>query len=400
MTATYDVVIAGGGLAGTALAALLSQHGDCAGLRVALIEPKPFSPGEHKEGFDPRVIALTEASRGLLAKLGTWPALAGPRACPYHRMVVRDSEGTGVVAFDCADVGRPDLGHIVENGRVLAGLLDTLAQSRVTVLSPAAIADIGVDDDGVVVTLADGGQLETALLVGADGARSLVRQRCDFRVRQWDYGHSAIVATICTSEDHGYTARQWFMASGPLAFLPLRTDEGDCHYSSIVWSQQREEADRLMALPDHAFCHELSRASERALGEVVSVSRRFAFPLRQHHAVDYVQPGIALVGDAAHSIHPLAGQGANLGFADVAVLAEEIARGARRGLSPGDLSVLQRYQRRRKPENLAMMAAMETFKRLFEQEAPWLRLLRNQGMNSFNRLSPVKNRVIRRAMGL
>lgn len=400
MTATYDVIIAGGGLAGTALAALLSQDSDCAGLRIALIEPKPFSTEDRSEGFDPRVIALTEASRSLLSELGVWPLVAGPRACPYHRMVVRDSEGTGVVTFDCADVGRPDLGHIVENGRVLAGLLDTLAQSRVTVRSPAAIADIGVDDDRVVVTLGDGEQLETSLLVGADGTRSLVRQRCDFRVRQWDYGHNAIVATIRTDQAHGYTARQWFMVSGPLAFLPLRTDEGDCHHSSIVWSQQRDEADRLMALPDDVFRQALSRASESVLGEVTFVSRRFAFPLRQHHAVDYAQPGIALVGDAAHGIHPLAGQGANLGFADVGALVEEVARGIRRGLSPGDLSVLQRYQRRRKPENLAMMAAMETFKRLFEQEAPWLRLLRNQGMNRFNRLAPIKNRVIRRAMGL
>jgi len=172
------------------------------------------------------------------------------------------------------------------------------------------------------------------------------------------------------------------------------------HHCSIVWSQDTAEAERLMSLDDEQFCSALSRASEHCLGDVHEVEKRFAIPLRQRHAKDYVIPRVALIGDAAHSIHPLAGQGVNLGFADIEVLAEEIARGANREIDLGDLSVLKRYQRRRKPENLATMAAMEGFKRLFAAQPPAVRLLRNMGMSTLNELTPVKNQLIKIAMGL
>jgi len=189
------------------------------------------------------------------------------------------------------------------------------------------------------------------------------------------------------------------MPTGPLALLPLN-NQGDLHHSSIVWSQQPSIAEGLMALDDGQFCDELTRASERCLGVVTSVSRRYKFPLRQNHAVDYVLPRVALVGDAAHTIHPLAGQGVNLGFADVAALADEVTRARMRDIDVGDESILKRYQRRRKPENLATMGAMEGFKNLFSADQLPLRLLRSLGMSQLDKMTPLKNEIIKRAMGL
>lgn len=397
----FDVLIAGGGLVGAALAVILGRHPLAQNLRIAVVETKPFTADLRGELFDPKVIALAEASRKLLEEAGIWTDDLARHACPYRRMVVRDSAGTGCVEFDSAEVHRADLGHIVENSALLAPMHRAIESMANTQFVYQAIADVQRNGEAgdLILELADGRTLTAPLVVAADGANSLVRERCGFALRSWDYGHSAIVATLRCEQPHGFSARQWFMASGPLAFLPLRTQNQDCHHVSIVWSQNHDEAQRLMALDDGDFCRELAFASESALGEVQSTSRRFVFPLRQRHAVDYVQPGVVLVGDAAHSIHPLAGQGVNLGFADVAVLVEELARAVERGLPHWHLSALERYQRQRKPANLAMMGAMEGFKRLFAAQQPLLRMVRNDGMGLFNRLSPLKNQLVRKAMG-
>ncbi len=396
-----DVLIAGGGLVGAALAVALGQHPVTRVLRIAVVEAKPFSAELHGEPFDPRVVALAEAARLQLATAGIWTDALARRACPYRRMVVRDGAGTGRIAFDSAEVRRPDLGHIVENSALLEPLHRAIGELAGTRFIYGSIVDVerrgGAGD--LLVRLADGAVLTAPLVVAADGANSLVRERCGFALRSWDYGHSAIVATARGDRSHDFTARQWFTDHGPLAFLPLRTAAGDSRHVSIVWSQEHDEAARLMALDGDAFGRELGLAAEYSLGAIESVSRRFVFPLRQRHAVDYVQPGVVLVGDAAHAIHPLAGQGVNLGFADVAVLVEELGRAMERGLAFNHPSALERYQRRRKPANLAMMAAMEGFKRLFDPAPPWVRVLRNDGMNLLDRLAPVKNRLIRQAMG-
>jgi len=270
---------------------------------------------------------------------------------------------------------------------------------------PEASARIGLDE---------GSQLTADLLVAADGAQSRLRDLAGFGVREWAYGQKAIITSVRTERPHGYTARQRFMHTGPLAFLPLQwrpsgtggevpESDGrawDSHYSSIVWSADSRLAEELMALDDAAFCRRLTRDFEARLGAVEACDRRYAIPLYQRHARNYVRPGVALVGDAAHSIHPLAGQGVNLGLKDVAALARQLNRGLERGLPLSEPSLLRRYQRQRLGDNLGMMAVMESFKHLFGSTAPEWIWLRNEGLRRVDALPLVKNTLARKAMGV
>ncbi|MCP5163500.1 MAG: UbiH/UbiF/VisC/COQ6 family ubiquinone biosynthesis hydroxylase [Pseudomonadales bacterium] len=399
----FDVVIVGAGIAGSALAVALAGHD----LTVALVEAQPLVPPSLPAAvdvgsFDPRVSALTPRSRQLLQELGAWEAIAAYRQCPYTHMTVWDADGTGCIEFDCAEVGAPALGHIVENRAIVSALLQSVERAAdITAFGGVGLQDCRRDQSAQLMQLqlADGTALRAGLLVAADGALSRVREMLAFRTREWDYGHRAIVTTVQVERSHGGTARQRFLPSGPLAFLPLPGAAG-AHYCSIVWSLRDELVDDLLALDERAFCVALGDAFENRLGEVQACAPRYAFPLRQRHAVDYIQPGVALVADAAHTIHPLAGQGINLGLQDVAVLAEEVLAGRARGSNPGQAEILRRYQRRRKGDNLVMMAAMDGFKRLFEQQALPVRWLRNAGMRGVGRLKPLKQQLIRHAMGV
>lgn len=398
----FDVVIVGAGIAGAALAVALSGEG----LSIALVEAQsldrpdlPQARGLHD--FDPRVSALTPRSRGFLETLGAWQSIADYRYCAYRHMTVWDAEGTGKIEFDRSEVDAAELGHIVENRAIVSALLSRAsAATDVHIVSPAALQSCTrVDSSGMLLELETGQTLVADLLVAADGAMSRVRQMMGFQSREWDYGHRAIVSTVEVSRTHEATAWQRFLPSGPLALLPLPEVDGH-HYCSIVWSLQEHLVDELLALDEQAFCVELERACEARLGAVLGTSPRFAFPLRQRHAVDYVQQGVALVADAAHTIHPLAGQGINLGLQDVAVLAREIVVGYHNGVRPGQLALLRRYQRQRKGENLMMMSAMDGFKRLFEQQSLPLRWLRNMGMRTVDQIPPLKQQLMRHAMGL
>lgn len=398
----FDVAIIGAGIAGSALAAALSGSQ----LSIALVEAQPLVAPElptecDLSHFDPRVSALTPRSRTLLDRLGAWEAIANYRQCSYRHMTVWDAEGTGQIEFDSADVNVPALGHIVENRAITRALIQRVSGAAdITLFSQAPLQSCTrTDDSRMLVELESGDCLEVGLLVAADGANSPVREMMGFQTREWDYGHRAIVTTVQLEKSHADTAWQRFMPTGPLAFLPLPSAD-DQHFCSIVWSLAEDKVDELLALEDDAFCAELERALEHRLGRVLACSRRFAFPLRQRHALDYVQPGVALVADAAHTIHPLAGQGINLGLQDIAVLAEEILAGRDRNAHPGQIEVLRRYQRRRKGENLLMMAAMDGFKRLFEQQSLPLRWLRNAGMRGVGQLGPLKQQLMRHAMGL
>ncbi len=400
-----DVVIVGGGLVGSALALALSSLP----LRIVVVESQPREsvlqapkPAEQVSDFEPRVSALTEGTRRLLEDLGAWSSVEAGRCCPYRHMHVWDAEGTGAIHFEAAELQMTHLGHIVENRFVVKALLErALERPQVTWLDAEQVRQWRpLKANGAAVMLRDGRWLEASLVVGADGANSRIRQWAGLPTREWDYDQQAIVCTVELSASHEYTAWQRFMTSGPVAYLPLRNEAGSDRFASIVWSQDVAEASRLMNLDEGEFRSELGLALEHRLGEVVAISQRYAIPLRQRHARDYVRPGVALVGDAAHTIHPLAGQGVNLGFADVAVLADEIRRGLERDLPPGHMAVLRRYQRRRKVENLSLMAAMEGFKQLFGRDELPLRWLRNTGMRWLDGQHMLKNRVAAEAMGV
>lgn len=402
-----DVIIVGAGLAGSSLACALAQGDD--NLRIALIESQAAAPlaaslEDKVASYDPRVSALTLASQQFLEGLGAWSALSEQRLGAYRQMHVWDAEGTGFVDFSAADIQQPQLGHIVENRLLVANLMAELTNLlNVHCLMPAKLAAMHYEEGVRRVILEDGREVQAPLLIAADGANSFIRRIAGLETREWDYQHHAMVATVKTAKHHQYTAWQRFLSSGPLAFLPLGNTVEKVgtsgHFCSIVWSTSPEQAEQLMALDDSAFSDALGEAFEYRLGAIQAVSRRFSFPLRQRHAKAYIQPGLALVGDAAHTIHPLAGQGINLGFSDVQVLAEEILRARKRAVPLSDDSILQRYQRRRKGDNLAMMAAMEGFKGLFAEPRLSVRWLRNAGMRAFNQAAPLKRAVIRRAMG-
>jgi len=399
-TQQFDILIVGGGMIGSALALGLSRQG----WQVGLIEGAPAAslmapaePASSVDDFEPRVSAISLASQRLLEELGAWPKVQGSRHCGYREMTVWDGDGTGRIHFDAAELHARSLGTIVENRNIVRALFESLSDSSVQLLDGVRVKAWSRERG---VELEDGRRLAARLVVGADGALSRLRQWSGLATREWDYDQQAIVCTVRTSQNHRYTAWQRFSPTGPLAFLPLLNEAGDEHFCSIVWSQDTLEARRLMALETESFRKELEAAIERELGEVLAVSRRFAFPLRQRHAKDYIADGLALVGDAAHTIHPLAGQGANLGYGDVRALLDELERARELGLAPDDASVLARYQRRRKGENLAMMAAMEGFKQLFARDELPVRWLRNTGMRWLNQLAPLKNRIAAEAMGI
>lgn len=398
-----DILVVGGGMVGSALALGLSRQGWNVGLvegseRETLLQAS--AKATDVDGFDPRVSAISVASQRLLEQLGVWGAITADRHCPYQTMTVWDGDGTGRIQFEAAELRAPALGTIIENPRIVRALFSALADSNVELIDGVKVTGWWQDEDARGVRLENGQSLGARLVVAADGAHSRLRQWVGLPTREWDYGQQAIVCTVRTAQSHRFTAWQRFSPTGPLAFLPLLTESGDEHFCSIVWSQDTEEARRLMALGNNAFRAELESAIERELGAVEVVSRRYAFPLRQRHAKDYITTGFALVGDAAHTIHPLAGQGANLGYGDVRALLDELAQARKAGIDPDNELTLARYQRRRKGENLAMMAAMEGFKQLFGRDELTVRWLRNTGMRWLNQLGPIKNRIAAEAMGL
>ncbi|MGC8121808.1 UbiH/UbiF/VisC/COQ6 family ubiquinone biosynthesis hydroxylase [Marinobacter sp. VGCF2001] len=396
----FDVLVVGGGMIGSALALGLARQGWSTALVDGMPAAELLSPVEtagQVDDFEPRVSAISLASQQLLEALGAWRHVQGGRHCAYRGMTVWDAEGTGRIHFDAAELHTDALGTIVENRSIVRALYTELANSDVALFDAVQVRGWKPETG---IELEDGRTLGATLVVGADGGQSRLRQWAGLATREWDYNQQAIVCTVRTRQPHQYTAWQCFSTTGPLAFLPLLNEAGDAHFCSIVWSQDTVEARRLMALDAETFRAELERAIEQQLGPIETVSRRFAFPLRQRHAKDYVTAGLALVGDAAHTIHPLAGQGANLGYGDVAALLDELGRARRLVLSPADQAVLGRYQRRRKGENLSMMAAMEGFKQLFARDELPFRWLRNTGMRWLDNLAPLKNRVAAEAMGI
>ncbi len=397
----FDIVIIGGGMVGLAAACGLARTA----LRIAIVEPQPLSDAAFPDAFDLRVSALSHASQTLLNNLHAWHDVVAARLAAFSRMEVWDADGTGNVHFEAAEMGEKHLGWIVEN-RIVTRALEKQAkqQENLVWFNPDSLAELTIEEDQVSLTLTSGATLTTKLLIGADGANSRVRQLANFELNVRPYNHQGIVTTVRTELPHQNTARQRFMQTGPLALLPLRGNQNESakggHYCSIVWSAQDELTQEVMQMDDAAFCKALGEAFEFKLGKIEWADRRLAIPLVQRHAPHYAKPRVALIGDAAHTIHPLAGQGVNLGFLDAAVLIEEISRAVELKLDPGLLAVLRRFERRRKGHNLTLMAAMQGFKSLFEANPLPVRWLRNEGMRIFNSLPPVKNFIMLQAMGI
>lgn len=388
----YDVVVVGGGMVGAALAAALGQ----AGFRVAVVEAEAAPPAPPREGFDPRVSAISRASQRFLDHLGAWAHIDPARLSPYREMRVWDAGAAGAIHFTAADLGEPDLGHIIENAVIqgaLAAALDRL--DTVTWVRPRTVRGLAPGAGGGRTVVLNDGTLAGRLVVGADGARSRVRHLAHIPDQARAYGHTALVATVRLGRGHLDTAWQRFLATGPLAFLPLPGD-----YCAIVWSAPPERVQELLALDPDGFHRELSAAFENRLGGVVASGPRAAYPLVRRHAARYVLEGLALVGDAAHSIHPLAGQGVNLGFLDAAVLAEVLTAARDEGEDWGERRVLRRYERRRRGHNLLVQGAMGGLKALFAARNPAVRLVRGLGLNLVDAAPPLKDRLMREAMGL
>jgi 2-octaprenylphenol hydroxylase len=396
METRADLLIVGAGMVGSALALALRDTG----LNILVVDGGPLTvkPFVADAPFEARVSALSIASQRILERLGVWDGIVARRVSPYSDMHVWDGSGTGKVHFSASSVHADVLGHIVENRVVQDALVERLHDSDIGLLTDVRLEQMRHSGGDWLLTLSDGRTLRAPLVVAADGANSTVRRMTGTATREWDYLHHAIVTNVRTADAHRKTAWQRFTDDGPLAFLPLER-EGE-HWCSIVWSVTPEQSERLMKLDDERFSRELERAFEGCLGQVISADARVCVPLRQRHAKRYVAPGLALIGDAAHTIHPLAGQGVNLGFLDAAVLAEVLGGAFERGERLADERVLSRYERRRMPHNLALMAAMEGFERLFQSDALPVRLLRNAGLKMVDHSAEAKALFVRQALGL
>jgi len=404
----YDVIIVGGGMVGTALACALdsglNSSLDSNRLSVALIEANAPDYDWPNNSFDLRVSAITRVSQNFLDHLGVWQAIDNERATAYSDMHVWDAGGDGSIHFDCAEIGEANLGHIIEN-RVINKALTQHANSidNLDIFCPNSPAHLSLNDNSAQLELDNGTLLDADLIIGADGGQSWVRQQAGITVSTRDYQQTAVVANVTTELPHQHTAWQRFLPTGPLAFLPLsdgiETDTANNNISSIVWSTSADEAARLCELAEDEFNAELAAAFDEKLGNIMSSGPRASFPIKGQHASHYVKPHLALIGDAAHTIHPLAGQGVNLGFADAQCLAETILTAHSLKKNIGSFKTLRRYERSRRGDNLLMLEAMGAFKQLFSNNTLGLRQLRNTGLNITDRLSPIKHLLMSKALG-
>jgi 2-octaprenylphenol hydroxylase len=390
---SVDIAIVGGGMVGLAVACGLQGSG----LRVAVIEQHQPQAIGADSAPQLRVSAINAASEKLLSKLDVWNEIVAERASRYHGMEVWDKDSFGRIAFDDASLGYSHLGHIIENGVIHHALWRKAQRCKdVTLMAPAELAQVAWGENEAFLTLKDGNMLTARLVIGADGANSWLRGKADIPLTSWDYRHHALVATIRTDEPHQAVARQAFHGEGILAFLPL----SDPHLCSIVWSLSPEEAAKMQQADEAAFNQALNIAFDNCLGLCKVESERQVFPLTGRYARQFAAHRLALVGDAAHTIHPLAGQGVNLGFMDAAELIDEIRRLHAQGKDFGQHFYLRRYERSRKHSAALMLAGMQGFRELFAGVNPAKKLLRDIGLKLADTLPGVKPQLIRQAMGL
>lgn len=380
----YDVVVVGGAVVGAALTLALHK----AGFKVALVErgppPKPFDA----HAYDPRVYALAPAGIRFLDSLGVWKAIVDRRVSAYRGMEIWENDPQHALRFNAAESGVGELGSIVENSLLLSELWSAL--QSVPIQAGQTVEGCDLDTSPASLRLSDGMALHAGLVISAEGAESTLREAAGLETTAWSYEQRAVVCHVRTEKSHAGTAYQRFLPTGPLAFLPLA--DGRC---SIVWSADETLAAELLRLPDREFCARLTQASQSRLGEISAATTRLSFPLRAQHAEQYVREGFALAGDSAHVIHPLAGQGVNLGLADAEALVRTLCELREKQQALGSLRGLKRYERARRAANLEVLALTDGLYRLFGFKLPFLQ----RGMSVLNRFVPLKRELARKAMG-
>lgn len=395
MMADTDILVVGGGLNGPALALALAQNG----LSVTVVDSRP-APARAEAGFDGRAYALAQASKRLLGMIGVWPRIAAFQ--PMLKIKASDGvAGQGpsplFLGFDSAELEEGPMGYMVEDRHLYAAFLAAMQdQPQIRLLPGETVVEQAATPNGICITLASGTQLSARLLVGCDGRSSGTASRAGIRRSGWDYGQTALVTAIHHEKDHAGTAHQFFMPSGPLAILPLHGG----HHSSIVWSETTATAAAIQALPDADYLAALRPRFGDFLGAIDLAGARFTYPLTLTLANSFVAPRLALVGDAAHGVHPIAGQGLNLGLRDVAALAQVLIEAQRRGDDIGSSVTLESYQRWRRFDATSLALGMDGVNRLFSNDNPLLRLGRDLGLGLVNALPGLRRGFMRQAAGL
>lgn len=393
MKTDYDVIVAGGGLNGPTLALALAG----AGMRVAVVDPRP-ADARGDVGFDGRAYALAVASQRLLKALGLWSGLAENSQPIKEVKASQGQPGEGAAAlflhFDSAEIEEGPVGYMLEDRFLYRALLAAM-EGQVGHMPGISVTGHEERAADIRIDLSDGQQLTARLLVGADGRGSGVAQRTGITRRGWDYGQTALVAAIDHDLPHDGIAHQYFMSTGPLAILPLPGNR-----SSVVWSETNTNAEAIKALPDDEFLKVLRHRFGDFLGAISLAGKRFSYPLSLSLAERYVAPRVALVGDAAHGVHPIAGQGLNLGLRDVAALAETLVEAARRGEDFGTEAVLERYQQWRRFDATSLALGMDAVNHLFANENPLLRNIRGAGMGIVTAIPFMRRGFMRQAAGL
>lgn len=385
-------MIVGAGIVGLTSALAIANK---TSLRIALVESKPFSAVWEKEKYADRVSAISKASENIFKNLQSFASMRAKRISPYQKMHVWDAEGTGEIHF-AADLMHEDtLGFIIEDNVMRASLFEKIQENPLIEILSGHLHALHKKENHVELIYLNEEVLKTKLVIGADGAQSWVRETLQIPLKNYDYEQTAIVCNVETEKPHEKTARQIFLKEGPLAFLPLHSPH-DC---SIVWSAKHEYAKQLLALNATEFAEKLSDAFQYTLGKVTLMSSLKHFPLRMRHVNHYVQDRIALVGDAAHTIHPMVGQGVNLGLLDAVTLAEVITDAFQKNRDFGSFQTLRRYERFRKSETVTMIAMIDVLKHLFSSETKSVKQLRSMGLNFTNRTPWLKNFFAKYALG-